>query len=90
MKKDKFKEKEIEIITYEPHQCEYTMLDDCLFTRKNSSEEWVEVNYSACIVEGRNHYEVYKHFGKEKWYVDYLFYFISYLKMRIPSKKMWP
>ena len=65
--------KEIPIIKYEPHRCEYTMLDNRLFDRQDSSEEWAEVNLNTYIREGRNHYEVYKLFGKEKWYVDLLF-----------------
>ncbi len=75
-------EKEIAIIKYEPHGCEYTMLDNSLFTRQDSSEEWAEVNLDTYIAEGRSHYEVCKHFGKEKWYVDYLFHIILALRSR--------
>tara|TARA_R100001224_G_C3969345_1_gene131937 strand:+ start:126 stop:401 length:276 start_codon:yes stop_codon:yes gene_type:complete len=63
------------IIKYEPHGCEYTMEDNCLLTRHDDSEEWIEVMLEHCIAEGENHYEVYKLFGKEKWYVDFLFYY---------------
>jgi len=76
-------DKEIEIIKYEPHGCEYTMLDNRLFDRQDSSEEWAEVNLDTYIAEGRSHYEVYKHFGKEKWYVDYLFHIILSLRSRL-------
>ena len=69
------------VIKYEPHGCEYTMEDNCLFTRPSyadgrpSDDEWGEVMLEHCIAEGINHYEVYKLFGKEKWYVDFLFYY---------------
>ena len=61
------------VIKYEPHGCEYTMEDNCLLTRHDDSEDWGEVDVEHCIAEGINHYEVYKCFGKEKWYVDLLF-----------------
>lgn len=61
------------VIKYEAHGCEYTMEDNCLFTRHDDTEEWGEVMLEHCIAEGINHYEVYKCFGKEKWYVDLLF-----------------
>lgn len=62
------------IFKYEPHDCEYTMDHkySCLFTRHNDSEVWTEVDLEHCIAEGCNHYEVYKHFGKEKLYVNIL------------------
>ena len=61
------------IIKYEPHDCEYRMEDNTLFCRHDNSENWVEVDVEHCIAEGENHYEVYKHFGKENHYVDILF-----------------
>jgi len=67
------------IFKYEPHGCEYTMKDNCLFTRPSyaddrpSDDEWVEVDREHCIAEGINHYEVYKHFGREKDYVNFLY-----------------
>ncbi len=69
----------VKIIKYEPHDCEYTMTLSTLYehshllTRHDDSEDWVEVDIEHCIAEGINHYEVYKHFGREKWYVDFLF-----------------
>ena len=68
----KFKEK---IFKYEPHDCEYTMEDNCLYTRHDNSEDWGDVDLEHCIHENINHYEVYKHFGREKWYVSFI---ISY------------
>ena len=67
------------VIKYEPHGCEYTWYEEgnCLFTRYDDTEEWGEVDLDHCIAEGINHYEVYKHFGEEKWYVDYLFEFLQ-------------
>lgn len=65
-----------QILKYKPHGCEYAMPYDnyaYLFTRHDDSEEWVFVDQEHCIAEGLNHYEVYKYFGKEKWYVDLLF-----------------
>ena len=71
------------VIKYEPHGCEYTMEDYCLFTRPSYADgrprddEWGGVDLDDSIAEGINHYEVYKCFGKEKWYVDYLFHFFQ-------------
>ena len=71
------------VIKYEPHGCEYTMEDNCLFTKPSyadgrpSDDEWGGVDLDHCIAEGINHYEVYKCFGKEKWYVDYLISFFQ-------------
>ncbi len=62
------------VFEYEPHGCEYTMdINGTLFTRHDDSEDWAVVDKEHCIAEGINHYEVYKHFGEEKWYVDFLF-----------------
>jgi hypothetical protein len=63
------------VIKYEPHGCEYTWYEEgnCLFTRHDDTEDWSEVMLEHCIAEGINHYEVFKHFGREKWYVDFLF-----------------
>tara|TARA_Y100000004_G_C8863062_1_gene389930 strand:+ start:258 stop:533 length:276 start_codon:yes stop_codon:yes gene_type:complete len=63
------------ILKYEPHGCEYTMEDNILLTRPDYRSQWLEPDYEHCIAEGINHYEVFKHFGKEKWYVDLLFDF---------------
>lgn len=56
------------ILNYEPHGCEYIIEDNTLFYRPDDSEDWSEVNIEHCIAEGENHYQVYKHFGKEKDY----------------------
>ena len=72
----KFEEK---ILNYEPHGCEYTMEDNTLFCRHDDTWEWIEVMLEHCIAEGENHYEVYKHFGKEKYYLGKL---VSYLEGR--------
>ena len=68
------------IFKYEEHDCEYRMvLHSCgietnvLYYRHDDSEDWSEVMLEHCIAEGINHYEVFKHFGREKWYVDFLF-----------------
>ena len=66
------------IIKYEPHDCEYTMEDNWLFNRHDDTEEWGEVMLGHCIAEGLNHYEVFKCFGKEKYYVDTLFDYATY------------
>ena len=71
------------VIKYEPHGCEYTMEDYCLFTRPSyadgrpSDDEWGGVDLDHSIAGGINQYEVYKCFGKEKLYVDYLFHFFQ-------------
>lgn len=78
------------IFKYEPHDCEYKMEDNCLFTRHDDSEDWGEVDREHCIAEGINHYEVYKHFGKENHYVDILFdYAYLYERGEQWIKKEW-
>ena len=62
-----------EILKYEPHGCHYMFDGDILLTKHADENEWVEVDREHCIAEGINHYEVYKHFGRENHYVDILF-----------------
>jgi len=69
-KKMKFEEK---ILKYEPHDCHYMFEGNVLLTKHADENEWVEVDIEHCIAEGMNHYEVYKHFGAEQWYVKCLF-----------------
>ena len=65
--------KDKQILKYEPHGCHYMFDGDILFTKHADENEWVEVDRDHCIAEGINHYEVYKHFDREKLYVDVLF-----------------
>ncbi len=65
--------KDKQILKYEPHGCHYMFDGDILFTKHEDENEWVEVDIEHCIAEGINHYEVYKHFDREKLYVDALF-----------------
>ena len=65
--------KDKQILKYEPHGCHYMFDGDILFTKHADENEWVEVDREHCIAEGINHYEVYKHFDREKLYVDALF-----------------
>ena len=65
------------ILKYKPHDCHYMFDEDTLLMKHADENEWVEVDLDFCISEGENHYEVYKHFGKEKWYVNYLFDFLQ-------------
>ena len=81
-----------EVIKYEPHGCEYTMdiINGVLFTRHDDSEDWVVVDKEHCIAEGINHYEVYKHFGEEKWYVDFLFDYAYEYESNNILNQIWP
>lgn len=62
-----------EILKYKRHDCHYVFDKDVLLTKHADENEWVEVDIEHCIAEGINHYEVYKHFGKENEYVKLLF-----------------
>jgi len=75
------------IIKYEPHDCEYTMEDNTLFCRHDDSEDWVEVDIEHCIAEDINHYEVYKHFGEEEWYANFLFDYCRVLEEELSLER---
>ena len=83
----------VKIIKYEPHDCEYTMTLSTLYeysrllTRHDDSEDWVEVDREHCIAEGINHYEVYKHFGFEGCYVDFLFDYCRVLEEELSLER---
>ena len=69
------------ILKYEPHDCEYTMdINGVLFTRHDDSEDWVVVDIEHCIAEDINHYGVYKYFGEEEWYANFLFDYCKVLE----------
>ena len=64
------------IFRYERDDCEYTIIDNILFmrssTRHDISESWVKVDIEHCVAKGINHFEVFKHFGRLRLYVEKL------------------
>lgn len=62
-----------DILKYEKHDGEYTMEDNALLFRHHSDEDWILVDIEHCIAEGENHHEVFKYFGKEKYYTETYF-----------------
>ena len=73
---------------YSQHNCYFRLDGYALMSKQRDENDWVMIDLDHCISEGENHYEIYKYFGEEQWYVDYLFDFLQdeiyYQRTEIP------